>query len=78
MTDAEILALADKCGAGWPDDTECEMTLGQLLAFARACETVERERVLDICQRFYSIEYIAQEIAAEIRGPSAPSASPDI
>ena len=30
----------------------------------------ERERCLEICERHYSIEFIAQEIAAEIRGPN--------
>lgn len=36
-----------------------------------AAVAAERERCLEICERHYSIEFIAQDIAADIRGPNA-------
>lgn len=40
---------------------------GQMRAYGEACAAAERERCLDICEQHYSIEFIAQNIAAEIR-----------
>lgn len=40
------------------------------VSLVRNAQAAERERCLEICERHYSIEFIAQEIAAEIRGPS--------
>ena len=42
----------------------------QLHAYGEACAAAERERCLDICEQHYSIELIAQNIAAEIREPN--------
>ena len=42
----------------------------QMRAYGEACTLAERERCLDICEQHYSIEFIAQNIAAEIRGPN--------
>ena len=45
-------------------------TADQMRAYGEACAAAERERCLDICEQHYSIEFIAQNIAAEIRGPN--------
>lgn len=45
-------------------------TADQMRAYGEACTLAERERCLDICEQHYSIEFIAQNIAAEIRGPN--------
>ena len=45
-------------------------TAEQMLSYAAQEVAAERERCLEICERHYSIEFIAQDIAAEIRGPN--------
>ena len=44
LTDSNIFEMALAHGACWPDESECELSRAQLVAFARSIEAAERER----------------------------------
>jgi hypothetical protein len=69
MTD--LLPMPEPDTHCWDDDTGKDVwsySAEQVRAYAIAHRLAERERCIDICNQYFTIEGIAQDIASAIRG----------